>query len=270
MSGSRLRVLVPTALSVSAALLALPSRLTADDWCHEDRWGRDSRGRHCEVRETTFRPGATLSVDARPNGGIDVRTGDGPEVRLLSKVVVDAPSEEEAALLAREVRIETGETVRAVGPAQTGRHRGYWVSFRLEVPRGVAVDLRADNGGLSLRDFAGKAVLHTVNGGLHIERASGDVHGDTVNGGVHVRLSGKRWEGAGLDLRTTNGGLHVEVPDGYNARLEMGTVNGGIHSDIAPTEKRRWSGGRIDAELGQGGPPVRIETTNGGLHLTQG
>jgi hypothetical protein len=264
------RSAVLTALWLSGALLAVPAlaAAAADAWCRED--GGDSRPRHCEVRETTFRPGSALSVDARPNGGIEVVRGDGPEVRLKAKVVATAESEAEASDLAREVRIETGETVRAVGPATTGHRRGYWVSFRLEVPRGVRLNLQADNGGISLHGFSGAAELHTVNGGLHLSGVSGDVHGETVNGGVHVSLSGTRWEGEGLRLRTTNGGLHVEVPSGYNARLEVSTVNGGIHSDIPLTTKRRWTGGRIETDLGQGGAPVRIETTNGGLHLTQG
>jgi hypothetical protein len=250
------------ALGAAPALAA-----TGDDWCRDD--GGHDRARFCEVRESTFAPGAALAVDARPNGGIEVRSTDAPQVRLQAKVVATADSEAEAGDLAHEVRIETGETVRAVGPASTGRHQGYWVSYRLEVPRGVHLSLRADNGGISLHDYSGAADLHTVNGGLHLSRTGGDVRGETVNGGVHVELSGSRWDGEGLDLRTTNGGLHVTVPADYNARLEMGTVNGGVRSDIPVTTTKRWTGGRIDTDLGQGGSPVRIETTNGGIRVSR-
>jgi hypothetical protein len=48
----------------------------------------------------------------------------------------------------------------------------------------------------------------------------------------------------------------------------MGTVNGGVHSDI-PLTVRHQGRRRIDADLGQGGPLVRVETTNGGIHLSQ-
>jgi hypothetical protein len=253
-------------LAVTSASLAFAD--TDDDWCRDDGWGRHSRPQHCEVRESTFRPGSALTVDARPNGGISVRSTDASEVRLLAKVVATADSEEDARSLARAVQIESGATVRAVGPATHGRRDGFWVSYRLEVPHGVRLDLRADNGGISLRDFSGTVRLHTVNGGLHLSRAGGDVQGDTVNGGVHVDLSGTEWQGQGLDLRTTNGGLHVSVPADYNARLEMGTVNGGVHSDI-PLSVKRSHHRRIDADLGHGGPLVRIETTNGGIHLEQ-
>jgi DUF4097 and DUF4098 domain-containing protein YvlB len=138
----------------------------------------------------------------------------------------------------------------------------------LDVPRSARLSLVADNGGLSLRDVSGEAELRTVNGGIHLDRVGGKVHGQTVNGGLHVTLSGTEWDGEGLDLRTTNGGLHIETPSDYNARLEAGTVNGGVHSDIQPTTRGR-RGGRIEADLGHGGRLIRLETTNGGLHLTR-
>jgi hypothetical protein len=261
------RLLVPFTLALAATLPTASARAgTDEDWCRQD--GRDSRPRFCEVRESSFRPGAELTVDARPNGGIEVRSAEGAEVRLQAKVVATADSEERARDLAREVRIETGATVQARGPETSG-HEGYWVSFRLEVPKGVSLSLHAENGGISLRSFSGSAELHSVNGGLHIEDAGGDVRGETVNGGLHVELSGHQWSGKGLDLRTTNGGLHVTLPSDYNARLELGTVNGGVHSDVPLTTKGRYTGGRIETDLGQGGAPVRIETTNGGIHLSQ-
>jgi hypothetical protein len=105
---------------------------------------------------------------------------------------------------------------------------------------------------------------------VHLERVGGHLEGRTVNGGLHVNLSGSEWEGEGLDVATTNGGVHLEIPGGYNARLETGTVNGGIHSDLPVSDRKRGrSGGRIATDLGRGGPLLRLETTNGGLHISQ-
>jgi hypothetical protein len=106
-----------------------------------------------------------------------------------------------------------------------------------------------------------------VNGGLHLDRVGGHVQGETVNGGIHLELAGTEWQGEGLDVRTTNGGLHLAIPSAYNAHLEAGTVNGGVESDLPLTTRGRHTGGRIEADLGSGGRVVRVETTNGGLHL---
>ena len=90
--------------------------------------------------------------------------------------------------------------------------------------------------------------------------------GKTVNGGVNVELAGEHWEGAGLDARTTNGGVSIKVPDGYSCQLAVTTVNGGVRSDFPLTVQGRLDK-NIDVTLGKGGAPVRVATTNGGVHL---
>jgi hypothetical protein len=263
---STLWTLVSVAVLVPLPALAAADLRVVDDegWCREDRVGEHAR--HCEVREATLPATGLLAVDARPNGGIEVRGGDRNDVRLRVKVEATGDSEAEARALAGEVRVETTGTVKAVGPRRSRGH-GWWASFRLEVPRTAPLRLQADNGGLSLEGAAGDVELHTVNGGIHLEGGGGNVHGETVNGGVHLKLAGSEWQGEGLDLRTTNGGLHLVIPDGYNARLETGTVNGGVHSDLPVTTRSRRTGGRIETDLGHGGRLIRVETTNGGLHL---
>jgi DUF4097 and DUF4098 domain-containing protein YvlB len=215
--------------------------------------------------------GGTVQVDARPNGGVDVQGWDKSELRLQAKVVASADTEAEAKELASQVKIETAGGVRAVGPARQSRDRSWYVSFRLDVPRSTDLRLTADNGGISIKDVTGTTEFDTVNGGLHLERLAGDVRGRTVNGGVHLELTGSEWEGQGLDVRTTNGGVHLTIPNGYNARLETGTVNGGVRSDLPVTGKRNRyvPGGRIETDLGRGGPVIHVETTNGGLHVNQ-
>jgi hypothetical protein len=253
------------ALAMASAAAAADVRIVEDDaWCQQDGW--NDQARYCEVREAKLPAGGLLTVDARPNGGIQVQGGDGNEVLLRVRIVATADSEAEARDAVGGVRVELGDTVKAVGPDR-GEGRHWYTSYRLEVPRGARLRLQADNGGLSLEHFDGEAELHTVNGGLHLDGGGGRVHGETVNGGIHVELSGTQWQGEGLDLRTTNGGLHLSIPAGYNARLETGTVNGGVHSDVPMTTRGRYTGGRIEAALGSGGPLIRVETTNGGLRV---
>ena len=265
MRSSSWTVPAAVALALVSAVAAADVRVVQDDaWCRQDGW--NDQARSCEVREATLPAGGLLTVDSRPNGGIQVQGGDGNEVRLRVRIVANADSEAEARDIVGGVRLELGDTVKAVGPQRS--HESHWsASYRLEVPRGARLKLQADNGGLSLEGFDGDAELHTVNGGLHLEHVGGRVQGETVNGGIHVVLSGTQWQGEGLDLRTTNGGLNLSIPAGYNARLETGTVNGGVRSDVPMTTLGRYTGGRIETALGSGGPLVRVETTNGGLHV---
>jgi hypothetical protein len=260
-------------LLVLAALVAVPSqaaepRVALDDqWCREDGDWRE-RARHCEVRETTLAASGVIAVDARPNGGIEVRGWDRGEVRLRVKIVATAAAEADARALAGQVRVETAGTVQASGPRP--QHGQSWhASFKLDVPRAQALRLQADNGGLHVSDLEGDLQLHTINGGLNLDRMGGHVQGETVNGGIHLELAGSEWQGEGLELSTTNGGLHLEIPGDYNARLEASTVNGGVHSDLASARPARRRGGRIAADLGRGGQLIRLTTTNGGVHIAE-
>jgi DUF4097 and DUF4098 domain-containing protein YvlB len=252
-------------LVLTASLLSAEAAFADDDWCHEEgRWG-GRQERYCEVREQTFSGGAQLHVDARPNGGIEVTGWDKNEVRVEAKVVAHAETEADARRLAGEVRVDMGGTIQAEGPA-SGDRRSWWVSYRLHVPRNQDLSLVSTNGGIHVQATRGELDLTTSNGALHLEDVGGRVRGRTTNGGVQLSLTGSEWAGEGVELRTSNGGVKVVVPDGYNAHLEIGTVNGGVHADFPITMRGRLDRD-LNMDLGRGGAPIKIFTTNGGVSL---
>jgi DUF4097 and DUF4098 domain-containing protein YvlB len=73
-----------------------------------------------------------------------------------------------------------------------------------------------------------------------------------------------RWDGSGLDVQTTNGGVVLDLPRSYNAHLETGTVNGSVDLQIPLTVQGRLNR-RVEADLGSGGAPIRVVTTNGSV-----
>ncbi len=232
------------------------------DWCESE--ARDAR-RHCEVRELTLAPTGALRVDARPNGGIQVAAWSREEVRIEAKVVSRAEDSGRARDISRQISIATGPEVRAEGPS-TRRDEGWWVSYRIRVPARYDLRLESTNGGLGVEGVSGRLDLSTTNGGIHLAGTAGSVTARTTNGGLDIALSGDRWEGTGLDAETTNGGVTLSIPDGYSARLETGTRNGGFEVDFPITVSGRI-GRRLSTELGAGGPPVRVLTTNGGVRV---
>jgi hypothetical protein len=261
-------VLVPGVLLTTTATPGYAQRRSAARWledCRSGRWGGDDRERYCDVREVTLPARTRLRVDGRDNGGIDVIGSDRDDILVRAKIQAYARSESEAKLLADDIRIETGEEIRADGPST--RWRTSWsVSYEILVPRRIDLDLSASNGGILIADVDGRVEFQTVNGGVSLARLSGDVRGATTNGGVDVELAGDRWRGAGLDVRTTNGGVEVAVPANYSARLETGTVNGGMDIGFPITVQGRV-GRHLTTQLGEGGAPVRVVTTNGGVTL---
>jgi hypothetical protein len=259
---------------LASCLVPAPARaqgplhtVASDAWCDDDGGRGDDRERHCEVRETTWAgSSARTEVDASPNGGIEVRGWDRPEVKLRVKVVAMAETPAEAGELAGQIQVETGGTIHATGPKGT-RHRHWWVSYRLWVPRKASLGLRSVNGGISVREVAGALEFETTNGGISLDDVAGHVQGRTTNGGLDIRLAGGGWTGEGLDVTTTNGGVTLAVPVDYDARVETGTTNGHLDVDFPVTLQGRIDRKHLTFDVGKGGPLVRAMTTNGGVEV---
>jgi DUF4097 and DUF4098 domain-containing protein YvlB len=238
-----------------------------DEWCRDGRWN-DDRDTYCEVREITIPGGRdVIRVDGGANGGITVEGWDRDEIRIRVKIKGWARDEDDAEMIVDMIDVETdGRVIHAEGPKQK-RKTGWSVSYRIMVPSESNLELEATNGGIAVADVEGDIYLDTTNGGLDITNLAGDVRGRTTNGGLHVELSGKTWRGKGLDVRSTNGGVDLQIPKNYNAELETGTVNGGIHLEFPVTVQGKL-GKSLKATLGDGGPRLRVKTTNGGVHVS--
>ena len=268
-----LAMFVTAALSAPALRAVPPVQQvsTNDDWCRNDHWGDDRQG-YCEVREYVVTGGASaLAVDATPNGGIQVNGSGRGDILVRARVSATAESEQRAHEIANSVRVDaTAYKVSADGP-KTEDREGWSVSYRLEVPHNSSLSLQSTNGGISIDDVEGKIEFKTVNGGVKLARLAGDVKGRTSNGGVDVDLDGASWRGEGLDVETSNGGVKLKIPDQYSAHLETGTINGGLNIDIPITVQGQLGGRRvreISADIGGGGPTIRVRTHNGGVKVS--
>ena len=238
-------------------------------WCSDDNYG-DDRARHNEVREFSVpASGATMTVDAAPNGGISVEGEARGDIQVRACVSATATTPEEARALAQRVEVTaTANRVGADGPRSLGRRESWHVSYQLVVPSRTSMSLQTTNGGISLSDVEGEIDFRTVNGGVTLKRLAGNVRGRTSNGGIDVELDGATWNGDGLQVETQNGGVKMAIPSNYSARLETGTVNGRMNIDFPVTVQGRI-GRTIDTQLGSGGPLIRVRTSNGGVNIRQ-
>lgn len=258
---------------VAAVALAPAARAQATVKTETDRFmndcrddGRSDGERVCEVRTYTLPAGRSLRVDGRTNGGIHVYASEGDSVRVLAKIAARGDSPADAQDVARHITVNAANgEVSAEGPRN--RRRYVWaVSYTIWVPKHTDLALTAQNGGIAVQGMSSRMDLETMNGGLTLDDVNGDVHGTTVNGGLNVSLTGDRWQGAGLDVRTTNGGLRLQLPANYSAQLETSTVNGGMNLDFPVTVQGRI-GRTLRTRLGAGGPTLRLSTINGGLSI---
>ncbi len=248
----------------------IPEPSAKDEWCDESQshnWNGKSVG-HCEVRETRLAAAKRLIVDAGMNGSIQVKGWKQKDVLVLAKVQTWGKSEADARELAQQVKVETDQAkIRTTGPERSGTEGPWWgVSLRIYTPNVTDLDLEAFNGGIRIEGVSGAIDLETLNGAVGLKRVSGNVSGRTTNGALAVALDGDHWQGSGLDLQTTNGAVNLVIPVGYNATLETGTTNGQMDIGIEGRYTDR-QGRRFRAELGKGGAPIRLMTTNGRVYV---
>lgn len=240
--------------------------------CDGDRgfwrfFGWRDRIEACEVREQAVAATGALVVDARDNGDVRVTGSDRDDVLVRVRVNTWAESDDEAEALLSEIEIRTDGTVRAEGPRRGGGRPAWSVSYEIFTPRRTDLILDGRNGGVTIADVTGDIEFETTNGAVRLSGLAGDVRGRTTNGGVDVTFTGSTWEGERFDVGTTNGGVRLRVPEGYSARFEASTTNGGVH--IGPPAAVQGRFGRdVTATLGDGGPLVRVRTTNGGVRVT--
>jgi len=250
---------------------------TADGWAITDcsgadknhtNWGWGDHQEHaCEVRSITIAKPGSLNVSSM-NGGIHVVGEDREDVHIEARIEAWANSSSEAADILREIQIETaGGTIHDKGPNFHWGHQGYGVNYVIHAPRQLSAELKTMNGGIGLEHLNGDLKFDTTNGGVDLVDLAGNVHGSTVNGGLDISLSGKRWDGKGLDAETTNGGITLNIPENYAAHLETGTVNGGIEVNFPITVQGEIKH-HLATDLGGGGATIHAETTNGGVTLS--
>ena len=266
------------ALGLTLILLAIP--LHAQSFtttpCNGDEGNTNNNSlfgnkeKACELRRTTLPlVNGQITVSGK-NGGIEVIGEDRQDIALEARVVAQESSTEQAKSLLKEIKILTDGSIRAEGPS-SGSFFGlfgssWYVNFRLHVPRHLAAQLHSENGGIDISNIDGEISANTTNGGLTLRDLGGKVHATTVNGGLEVVLKGTQWHGEGLFAKSTNGGVTVNAPDHYSAHLIASTVNGGI-SVAFPVTTQGSIRNHIDTQIGQGGPTIQVETTNGGVSI---
>ena len=221
------------------------------------------------------------------NGSVTVSTWKEDKVEIKA---VKVARDDEKDLKDVEIRVEESAgavLVKAIWP-KFRLHFNVNVEFEIKVPEGVNLDkVETVNGGINVTGRYGRAVAETTNGSVTVEDASGELKAATTNGGIQVnRFEGKlqaettngniRLEGLtfkdGIVVETTNGSITLGIasPETLNANLLARTTNGHITVDFPVTLKNlSQSKHRVEAKIGQGGPEISLETTNGSIKITR-
>jgi hypothetical protein len=232
-------------------------------------------------------PNGRVSIETF-NGSLEVYSWDRNEVEIVGTKY--APNAETL----RELRVDTTNTpdsvsVRAYRPKSDSG--GWWrtgntgVRMVVRVPRRVQLErVSTSNGEVRVSGIEGNVRASTSNGAVRITNVTGRLEASTSNG--RIEASGVAGE---LTLRTSNGAIDVTAP-GFRGPIEASTSNGaitlrlagGVHADLrATTSNGRVSSdyevttrgslekNRLEGRIGEGGPPIRLSSSNGAIRIVK-
>ena len=213
------------------------------------------------------------------NGKITAESTDGNEVVVEGRRTAKGRSDELAKeLLAKlEIREEIGEsTVRVESrPPRLSGFGGHEIEWTIKVPKGVVVDLRTINGGVRLNNLSNEIHAKTTNGGVRGENITpSTIEASAVNGGIEFTLGSPLDSTDSVDLETVNGGVTLELPSESKATITARCVNGGVNVDSLDIARETQANDfdkkrRLNGTMNGGGATVKMNTTNGGIHLNR-
>ncbi len=220
------------------------------------------------TRQYTMPAGSTIEVD-NTNGRILVEGTDGTTFDVKAEISVRAGTDEAARDLLKQVEIReesASERVRLETKYPKGLGRSnVSVNYTLRVPRGAKVDVETVNGGIELTALGGLVQAETTNGGVKGRDLTGSVTVSSTNGGIDVAMAALTGDGVSCD--TTNGGITLIVPGDAKGTISARVVNGGINVGDLAVEKTESSRRKLEGTLNGGGPAIKLETVNGGIHV---
>jgi DUF4097 and DUF4098 domain-containing protein YvlB len=236
---------------------------------------------------TITRPDGPLRVESEVNGGVQVQGWDKDTYSVTVCKAADASRNNAEQIFSQiKLSVENGR-VSVRGPSD---HDNWTVFLLVRAPKSANLELRANNGPLSIFDLDGKLVARAINGPISLRGFSGDadisaengpidlsgnsgklrLHSE--NGPISVSLSGDAWKGSGLVADAQNGPLTLRVPKDYQSSL---LVESNGHSPMScqasfcNDARKTWDEDRRRIEFGNAPAVIHLSTVNGPIAVKQ-
>ena len=210
------------------------------------------------------------------NGGVKIKVWDRAAVQVdalkkayrrdrLTEAQIDVVSTEE------NIRIKTeypqqNQTFRS----GEGRYDNpAIVEYTLTVPRKAMLEsIEFINGGIDIDGVEGNVKATSINGPVTARGLLGEAKLSTVNGPLKATFT-QLDESKPISLSSVNGSVTIIIPSNANASVRASTVHGMISNDFGIQVKHgEYVGHSLEAQIGTGGPRLKLSSVNGGIRIT--
>lgn len=127
------------------------------------------------------------------------------------------------------------------------------------------VDVTTSNATVCCHCVSGRLVARSSNGKIELDEHRGSVDASTSNGLIRASLD--EIGNDGIVLATSNGRIVLELPDQVDAEIDLRVDNGVIRTLRQLETRSGEDTGRLRGRIGQGGRPIKLRTSNGTISL---
>ncbi|HKV36189.1 MAG TPA: DUF4097 family beta strand repeat-containing protein [Pyrinomonadaceae bacterium] len=144
------------------------------------------------------------------------------------------------------------------------------VEYSLTVPRKAMLEsIELINGPLDIDGVEGNVKASSINGPVTARGLMGEARLTTVNGQLQATFT-QLDETKPISLGSVNGSVTVVIPSDSNASFRASTVHGSIRNDFGIQVKHgEYVGHNLDAQIGNGGPRLKLTNVNGAINITR-
>ncbi len=120
------------------------------------------------------------------------------------------------------------------------------------------------SGDVRIEDCSGDVDVNTTSGDISVQQREGGLFVSSASGDVTVRS--ELSEGSKFDIETVSGDIYFQLPTEASGRVRIETMSGNIDSNLA-LKVRNLGEKKVEANLGEGGPLIKLSSTSGDIAL---
>ncbi|MHC4457486.1 MAG: DUF4097 family beta strand repeat-containing protein [Planctomycetota bacterium] len=231
-------------------------------------WGKEEYAKTEKV-SAPIPDGATLVIENQL-GTIAITGADVTDCNVTARISARAPSEEEAAEIAKQVKIRLVPegntlTVKADKP-HFGKKRSVTINYEVTVPRQTALQLESNMGQIEVSNIAASIRAETDIGTITCEEISGDIDLAADIGEITVVYSKNAPAVCNATIKTNIGKINFTAPPNFSATIDAAANIGSIETDL-PLSVTGKIGKELHGTIGEGEGALNLKTDVGEINI---
>ena len=135
------------------------------------------------------------------------------------------------------------------------------------------IEIRTGDGAIRIDKVDGRLDLETEDGSITVDARPSVLKAKTGDGSIRVQVQPDTVMSDAWDLSTGDGSVTLTLPATFNAEIDAETSDGAVRSSHpalkieSDGEGRRESRRELRTRMGEGGPVLRVRTSDGSIRF---